>query len=45
MQNAENVAYALGIRKQNIIQQMNHDYYVDVSVVIGKDYGSLKPSQ
>ncbi len=45
MENAERVAYALGIRKQNILQQMNPDYYVDVSVVIGKDYGSLKPSQ
>ena len=45
MQNAERVAYALGIRKQNILQQMNPDYYVDVSVVIGKDYQSLKPSQ
>ncbi len=45
MENAERVAYALGIKKQNILQQMNPDYYVDVSVVIGKDYGSLKPSQ
>jgi hypothetical protein len=42
--NAEKVAYALGIRKENILQQLNQDYYVDVSVVIGKDYNSLKPS-
>jgi hypothetical protein len=42
--NAEKVAYALGINKQNIVQQLNQDYYVDVSVVIGKDYRSLKPS-
>jgi hypothetical protein len=42
--NAEKVAYALGIRKENILQQLNQDYYVDVSVVIGKDYSSLKPS-
>ena len=41
---AEKVAYALGIKKENIVQQMNPDYYVDVSVVIGKDYISLKPS-
>ena len=43
--NAERVAYALGIKKQNILQQINPDYYVDVSVVIGKDYRSLKPQQ
>ncbi len=43
--NAESVAYALGIRNDNIIQQINPDYFVDVSVLIGKDYKSLKPSQ
>lgn len=42
--NAEKVAYALGIKKKNIVQQLSHDYYVDVSVVIGKDFSSLKPS-
>ncbi len=45
MVNAEKVAYALGIKKSNIIQQINPDYFVDVSVVIGKDFPSLKPSQ
>ncbi len=44
MANAEKVAYALGIKKKNIIQQLNHDYYVDVSIVIGKDVNSLKSS-
>ena len=44
-ENAEKVAYALGIRKGNIIQQINQDYYVDVSVLIGRDYPTLKPSQ
>jgi hypothetical protein len=43
--NAERVAYALGVKKQNIIRQINQDYFVDVSVVIGRDYTSLKPSQ
>lgn len=42
---AGKVAYALGIKKKNIIQQLNHDYYVDVSVVIGRDFNTLKPSQ
>lgn len=44
MKNAEKVAYALGIKKKNIVQQLNHDYYVDVSIVIGKDFASLKSS-
>lgn len=44
LKNAQRVAYALGVKKANIVQQLNQDYYVDVSVVIGKDYRSLKPS-
>jgi len=44
-ENAEKVAYALGIGKGNIIQQINQDYYVDVSVLVGRDYPTLKPSQ
>jgi hypothetical protein len=43
MENAERVARALGVATKNIIQQINQDYYVDVSVVIGKDYPSLRP--
>lgn len=42
---ARKVAHALGVKEKNIIQQLNQDYYVDVSVVIGKDYAALKPSQ
>ncbi len=45
LQNAERVAYALGIPRENIVQQISPDYYVDVSVVVGKNYQSLKPSQ
>ena len=43
-ENAEKVAYALGVAKGNIIEQINEDYYVDVSVLIGRDYASLKSS-
>ncbi|HUI10340.1 MAG TPA: LytR C-terminal domain-containing protein [Bacteroidota bacterium] len=43
-ENAEKVAYALGVGAGNIIQQINEDYYVDVSVLIGRDYASLKSS-
>lgn len=45
LENARRVARALGIRTENIIRQISEDYYVDVSVVIGKDYDRLKPSQ
>jgi hypothetical protein len=45
VENAERVAYALGIRKANIVHQINEEYFVDVSVVIGRDYPTLKPSQ
>jgi|WetSurMetagenome_2_1015567.scaffolds.fasta_scaffold28815_3 hypothetical protein len=45
LRNAEKVATALGIAAPHIIQQINPDYFVDVSVLIGHDYQSLKPSQ
>jgi hypothetical protein len=42
---AKKVAYGLGVDEKNIIQEINHDYFVDVSVVIGKDFNQLKPYQ
>ncbi len=45
LQTARKVAYALGVKEKNIVRQINHDYYVDVSVVVGKDFGSLKVPQ
>jgi hypothetical protein len=41
--NAEKVADALGIDKKNIVQQLNEDYFLDVSLVIGRDFNKLKP--
>lgn len=41
MANAEKVAAALGIDKKNVIMQKNDDSFLDVSVVIGKDYKNL----
>ncbi len=41
--NAEKVADALGIDKKNIVEQLNNDYLLDCSIVIGKDYFQLKP--
>jgi hypothetical protein len=43
VETAKKVAYALGVKEKNIIQQINHDYFVDVSVVVGKDFETLKP--
>lgn len=42
---AERIATALGIGTGRIVRQINPDYYVDVSIVIGKDYRSLNSSQ
>jgi hypothetical protein len=39
---ARRVAAALGVAEKNVIQQINPDYFVDVSVVIGADYTSLR---
>lgn len=44
--NSENVKYIaaiIGISEKNIIQQINPDYFVAVSVIIGNDYNQLKP--
>ncbi|MBI1933717.1 MAG: LytR C-terminal domain-containing protein [Ignavibacteriales bacterium] len=41
--NAVKVANALGIENVKVIQQLNENYFLDVSLVIGKDYYKLKP--
>lgn len=45
MINAYRVADSLGINRKNVIQQMNSNYLLDVSLVIGKDFNTLKPYQ
>lgn len=45
LKTAKKVAHALGIDEKNIIQQISPDYYLDVSVVIGKDHEELKPAK
>jgi hypothetical protein len=40
--NAEKIADLLGIDRKNIVQQISNDYFLDVSLVIGKDYNQLK---
>jgi hypothetical protein len=41
--NASKVAKSLGVSERNIIQQINTSLYLEVTVVIGKDYKELKP--
>ena len=42
IKNAFEIASKLGIGKNNIIQQVNKEYFLDVTLVIGKDYKQLK---
>ena len=42
---ARRVAAALGVAESNVVQQINPDYFVDVSVVIGEDHVSLNPGK
>ncbi|MEN8192900.1 MAG: LytR C-terminal domain-containing protein [Bacteroidota bacterium] len=41
--NAEKVGDILGVAKGNVITQKNDDYFVDVTVVIGRDYFNQTP--
>ena len=43
MESARRVASALGVSDKNIVQQLNPDYFVDVSVIIGSDQAKLEP--
>ena len=45
MSNAFKVADSLGINHKNVVQQMSSKYFLDISLVIGKDFNSLKPYQ
>lgn len=40
---SQKVARLLGVDNKNIIQQLNNSMYLDVTVVIGKDFKDLKP--
>jgi len=44
-QNALRVAEALGVKKENVVSKMDPRSYVDVKVLIGKDYQDLKPTE
>ena len=41
--NAEKVAMAVGLNSESIIQQVNPEYLLDVTFILGKDYKKLIP--
>lgn len=41
--NAKEVARELGVNPNSIITQINEDYFLDVSVILGSDYYKLTP--
>lgn len=43
VKNAEIVAAVVGLDQQNMIQQINPDYLLDVTFILGKDYRNLIP--
>lgn len=43
MNKAKKVAMILGVNERNIIPQSNNSLYLDVTIVIGKDFKELKP--
>jgi hypothetical protein len=43
--NALRVAQALGVKKENVLTKLDPHSYVDVEVLIGKDFQNLKPNE
>lgn len=43
IKNAKLLAGSLGVSEKQVIQQMNKNYFLDATVVIGKDYQQLNP--
>lgn len=41
MENARQIASALGVNEENILREESPDFYLDVTVVIGHDYEQL----
>lgn len=43
LRTAQKVARALGIPDDRVVQDIRESYYLDVSVLVGKDYEQLRP--
>lgn len=42
-QNAEKVAMSVGLGKEYVVQQINPEYLLDVTFILGKDYKNFIP--
>ncbi len=43
IQNASLIAESLGLNDSNIIQQINKEYLLDITIILGKDYLDIIP--
>jgi hypothetical protein len=43
LKNAKFIAQVLDIPERRVIQQMNKNYFLDATIVLGKDYKNLTP--
>jgi hypothetical protein len=43
LETARKVANALGIPEDQVLQEIRLDYFLDATIVIGKDYATLRP--
>jgi hypothetical protein len=41
--NAHIISDSIGLKSSNIIQQINREYLLDVTIILGKDYSQLIP--
>ena len=43
LNSAENIAALVGLDENSVVQQINPDYLLDVTFILGKDYRNLVP--
>ena len=41
--NAQLISNSIGLKSSNIIQQINREYLLDVTIILGKDYSQIVP--
>ncbi len=45
LESARKVALALGIPEERVTQDIGPEYYLDATIILGKDYKTLRPFQ
>lgn len=43
LESAKKVAAALGIPEERVVQEIGEEFYLDASVILGRDYAGLRP--